>query len=147
MTGASSAVGLLYSSNEGNLCKSEAERLLFHQRLAQGHVDTALHLADDQHGVVGTADIVSDPDLGDLDFTGLEVAVDLDDRRRVRIRWAGTDPGSLVRSGQTGRRIAAAAGYHPALRFGALHGLGEGQPIGRPVAAVDPVVARREVSG
>ena len=90
---------------------------------------------------------MSDPDLGDLDFTGLEVAVDLDDRRRVRIRWAGTDPGSLVRSGETGRRIAAAAGYHPALRFGALHGLGEGQPIGRPVAAVDPVVARREVSG
>src|SRR2546430_16617916 len=121
--------------------QSEAERLLFHQRLTQGHVDAALHLADDEHGIDGAADIVGDPDLGDLDFTGLEVAVDLDHRRRVRIRWAGTDPGSLVRSGETGGRIAAAAGYHSALRLGALNGLGEGQPIGRPVASVIPVVA------
>ena len=76
-SGMSSVVGLLYSSIDGNLCTSAprasrqpAVDLLFHQRLAQAHVDAALDLAADQRRVDRAADVVRDPDPWDGDPAG-----------------------------------------------------------------------------
>ncbi len=70
ISGMSRLVGLLYSSIDGNLCTSAlrqarrqpAERLLFHQRFAERHVDAAFDLPARQRRIERAADVVRDPD-------------------------------------------------------------------------------------
>src|SRR5258705_13915681 len=47
--------------------------LLFHQSLAQSHVDTAFGLTLDEQGIEGAAAIVPDPHSVDLDLASLAV--------------------------------------------------------------------------
>ena len=60
---------------------AQSEGLLLHQCLTQRHVDATLDLADDQHRVDGSTDVMRDPYFGHPDLTGLYVDIDLHHRR------------------------------------------------------------------
>src|ERR1700694_1058926 len=89
------------------------ERLLFHQCLAQTHVDAALHLALDQQRVDGAAHVVRNPYLVQMHEAGARVRVQVDDAGRIAVCRARADPRALVRSGDLWWRVAPGARERP----------------------------------
>src|SRR5205823_4645638 len=97
---------------------AQSEGLLLHQCLTQRHVDATLDLADDQHRVDRSTDVMRDPYFGHPDLTGLYVDIDLHHRGRVGVGRTRANPGALVRSGELGGRIATVTGDNSVLRLG-----------------------------
>src|SRR5438105_4054710 len=75
--------GRLVLEHRRPLVQALAKLLLLHQRLAQAHVDASLDLPLDQERVDGTADVMRDPDLVDLDEPSARIDVQVDHARRV----------------------------------------------------------------
>src|SRR5450759_459668 len=100
------------------LVQALAERLLLHERLAQTHINAALHLALDQERVDGAAHVVRNPHLVQVHDAAARVCVQIDDARRIAVGGARPDATALVRTGDLGRGVAAGAGEGPEASFG-----------------------------
>src|SRR5713226_4428639 len=94
-----------------------SENLLFHQDLAQGHVDAPLHLSLDEQRIEGPAAIVRDPNLLNFYFGCLRITGKLHDGRRVTVGWSGSDSGSFEVRRVFGRAVAARGAESPVLRL------------------------------
>ncbi len=82
-----------------------AIRHLFHQDLAQTHVDAALDLAHHQHRVDRLANVMSDPDSFHDDNAGRGIDIDFSHGRGITVSRRRTDARAFVLAGRARRRI------------------------------------------
>src|SRR5439155_1159916 len=72
-----------------------AEDLLFHQRLAESHINAAFGLTFHEQRIERTSTVVSDPNFIYFNFARDAVTVKLDDRRSKTISRRGTNSGAF----------------------------------------------------
>src|SRR6266576_2337122 len=94
-----------------------AKDLLFHQCLAESHVDAAFGLAFDEQRIKGASAVVRDPNFVELDFARDAVAMKLDNRRRKTISRRRTDSRAFEVARVLGRPIAAGSPERAVLTF------------------------------
>ena len=121
--------GRLVFEHRRPLVQALAKRLLFHQRLAEAHVDAPFDLPFDQERVDGAAHVMGDPDPIHRDQSGARVRVEVAHAGRVAVSGARPDTRSFVRPGDPRRRVAAGAGQRPEARLGKHGGLLEGDVL------------------
>ena len=114
-----------------------AEGLLFHQHLAEAHVDRALDLADHQQRVDGLADVVGDPHLVDADDAGLPVGRQLHDAGRVRVGRRRAHARALPFRHRPRRRVGADRAQRAELRLREHDRVRESQRARRIVSVED----------
>ena len=120
------------------------ERLLFHQRLAQAHVDRAFDLAARQHRIQRASYVVGDPDLRNVDPARRRIDVHLDHARGVRIRRRGADTSAFVAGGRARRRVGAGGPERSELGLGQYDRLLEGHAFVRVFGVEHAAVGKDE---
>ena len=122
-----------------------AEDLLFHQDLAEPHVDGALDLALDEERVDGRAAVVGDPHVLDPDVARLPIDLDFHRARGVGVGGRRPHAGALELGRPLGRGVGARGGKRAVGGLGEPGRLVEGETARRVVAEEHPAVPRLEL--
>ena len=129
------------------------EDVLLHERLAEAHVDRALHLALHQHRVQGAPAVVRHPDPDHVHHARLDIHLHFRDVRRERVRGGGADGPAPVVAVIVARGVVPPRGPQRAeARLGQVERPGDRHPaagVGREVrpAARQPHLARPALPG